>query len=99
MPRFNLAFSVATGLCFGTLICVPNFAYADRQLGWSDEFNGTSIIQNNWTFDIGNGFGGWGNHEKEYYTSRPRMSASATASSTLSPGPILPMELFTRQPA
>ena len=46
MPRFNLPFSVATVLCFGTLICVPNFAYADWQLVWSDEFNGTSINQN-----------------------------------------------------
>ena len=46
MPSFNLPFSVATVLCFGTLICVPNFAYADWQLVWSDEFNGTSINQN-----------------------------------------------------
>jgi beta-glucanase (GH16 family) len=34
---------------------------------WSDEFNGTSINPNIWTFDIGNG--GWGNSELEYYTS------------------------------
>ncbi|HZV34069.1 MAG TPA: glycoside hydrolase family 16 protein [Verrucomicrobiae bacterium] len=36
---------------------------------WSDEFNGSSINRNNWNFDIGNGSGGWGNNELEYYTS------------------------------
>jgi beta-glucanase (GH16 family) len=72
MPRLNLPFSVATVLCCGTLICVPKFAHADWQLVWSDEFNGTLIDQNNWTFDIGNGSRGWGNNELEYYTSRPQ---------------------------
>ncbi len=44
---------------------------------WDDEFNGTTLNTNNWTFDIGNGFysgsyyvSGWGNNELEYYTSR-----------------------------
>jgi beta-glucanase (GH16 family) len=35
---------------------------------WSDEFNGTSINPNTWTFETGNN-GGWGNNELEYYTS------------------------------
>jgi beta-glucanase (GH16 family) len=35
---------------------------------WSDEFNGTSIDTNIWTFDLGNN-NGWGNGELEYYTS------------------------------
>ena len=35
---------------------------------WSDEFNGTSINTNIWTYDLGNN-GGWGNNELEYYTS------------------------------
>jgi beta-glucanase (GH16 family) len=39
---------------------------------WSDEFNGSSISPTNWTFDIGNGSGGWGNNEAEYYTSLPQ---------------------------
>jgi beta-glucanase (GH16 family) len=44
---------------------------------WSDEFNGTSIDTNKWTFDTGNGFfaggtfiSGWGNAELENYTTR-----------------------------
>ncbi len=39
---------------------------------WSDEFNGASISPTNWTFEIGNGSGGWGNNEQEYYTSLPQ---------------------------
>lgn len=35
------------------------------QLVWSDEFNGTSVDQNNWTFETGGG--GWGNNELENY--------------------------------
>jgi len=35
---------------------------------WSDEFNGTAINTNIWTYDIGHN-GGWGNNELEYYTS------------------------------
>jgi len=36
---------------------------------WSDEFDGTSIVSTNWSFETGNN-GGWGNSELEYYTSR-----------------------------
>ncbi len=35
---------------------------------WSDEFNGTSINPQNWTFETGNN-NGWGNNELEFYTS------------------------------
>jgi beta-glucanase (GH16 family) len=44
--------------------------HAGWQLAWSDEFNGASIATTNWTFEIGNGSGGWGNNEREYYTAR-----------------------------
>ena len=46
-------------------------ARADWQLSWSDDFSGSAINTNHWTFDTGNGNHGWGNHELEYYTSRP----------------------------
>ena len=64
---FSLWFLVA-----GMLVCDLGTAHADWQLAWSDEFGGDSINTNNWTFDIGNGSGGWGNNELEYYTSRPQ---------------------------
>ena len=40
------------------------------ELAWSDEFDGTEINKNNWTFEIGHGSNGWGNNEKQYYTDR-----------------------------
>ena len=47
-------------------------AYGNWNIVWSDEFNGTTINPNIWTYDIGNGGSnpGWGNNELEYYTSR-----------------------------
>jgi beta-glucanase (GH16 family) len=45
------------------------------RLIWRDEFDGASIDTNKWTFDIGNGaptLPGWGNNEKQFYTSRPQ---------------------------
>ncbi|MCS7337881.1 MAG: family 16 glycosylhydrolase [Verrucomicrobiae bacterium] len=45
-------------------------AHASWQLVWADEFNGNEIDTNKWTFDIGNGVNGWGNWERQYYTSR-----------------------------
>lgn len=45
----------------------PN-TYAGKTLVWSDEFNGSSLNTNDWNYEIGNGSGGWGNNELEYYT-------------------------------
>jgi len=33
---------------------------------WSDEFSGSSLNTNNWSYQFGNG--GWGNNEWQYYT-------------------------------
>ena len=38
-------------------------------LVWADEFSGTSVDAQNWTYDVGGG--GWGNNELETYTSSP----------------------------
>jgi beta-glucanase (GH16 family) len=46
-------------------------AYGNWNIVWSDEFNESSLNPNTWTYDIGNGSGGWGNNELEYYTSSP----------------------------
>ena len=46
-------------------------AVGDWKEVWSDEFNGTSLDTNTWTYEIGNGNWGWGNGEAEYYTDRP----------------------------
>jgi len=49
---------------------LPQSAQA-QTLVWQDEFNGTTIDSNKWTFDIGTGcqigICGWGNAELQYY--------------------------------
>lgn len=45
----------------------PN-TYPGSTLVWSDEFTGGSLDLNAWNQEIGNGVGGWGNNELEYYT-------------------------------
>lgn len=47
----------------------PIAEYDGYDLVWSDEFDGTSINLDNWTYDIGGW--GWGNGEAQYYTDRP----------------------------
>jgi len=43
-------------------------SYTGYNLVWSDEFSGKTLNPANWIYDIGNGNGGWGNGELEYYT-------------------------------
>jgi beta-glucanase (GH16 family) len=45
-----------------------NAPYGDMNIVWDDEFDGSAIKTNIWTYDLGGG--GWGNNELEYYTSR-----------------------------
>lgn len=42
--------------------------YSGYSLVWSDEFAGSVLDQSVWNQEIGNGTGGWGNNELEYYT-------------------------------
>lgn len=37
------------------------------KLVWSDEFDGTEVDLNKWTFETGIGTNGWGNNELQYY--------------------------------
>ncbi|NNL16123.1 MAG: glycoside hydrolase family 16 protein [Flavobacteriaceae bacterium] len=42
------------------------------ELIWADEFDVDGAPNpNNWGYDIGTGFNGWGNNELQYYTDRP----------------------------
>ncbi|EEF63051.1 malectin domain-containing carbohydrate-binding protein [Pedosphaera parvula] len=55
------------------MLAFPFACQAGWQLVWSDEFNqvdGSSPASTNWTYDVGNGNGGWGNNQLEYDTSR-----------------------------
>ena len=53
--------------------------YGNWNIVWSDEFNGTNINQNLWTYDLANGGSnpGWGNNEQEYYTGRTNNAYAA----------------------
>lgn len=51
---------------------VPAPSPTQWNIVWDDEFNGTSINANNWTYDLGGG--GWGNSELENYTSSSQNS-------------------------
>jgi beta-glucanase (GH16 family) len=61
---------LTAALMVGALACGTRSSSAAWQLVWSDEFDGTSVASTNWSFETGNGSGGWGNQEREYYTSR-----------------------------
>jgi len=54
------------GVVFLVVSLFAGGAWAQNwQLVWSDEFNGS--IGPDWVFETGNGSGGWGNNELEYY--------------------------------
>jgi beta-glucanase (GH16 family) len=72
--RTPLTLRILPSLCAAAvaLACGVEAAQAGWQLTWSDEFNGSSVDTNNWSFDTGNGNHGWGNNELQYYTARPQ---------------------------
>lgn len=50
-------------------ISTPN-SYPGMQLVWADEFDGNSLDEKNWNYEIGDGcpgLCGWGNNELQYY--------------------------------
>jgi beta-glucanase (GH16 family) len=66
-PKFSRR--IVASLVLGALVASSLSARAAWQLVWSDEFDGSSIASTNWVFETGNN-NGWGNQEREYYTSR-----------------------------
>ncbi|MGB3464294.1 MAG: family 16 glycosylhydrolase [Cyclobacteriaceae bacterium] len=41
--------------------------YDGMTLVWQDEFNGSSLDESDWNYEIGTGSNGWGNNELQYY--------------------------------
>jgi beta-glucanase (GH16 family) len=62
----------------GTYLTTDNTGYSTPSsypgytLVWSDEFSATSFDNSAWNAELGNGSGGWGNNELEYYTGSPK---------------------------
>jgi beta-glucanase (GH16 family) len=72
MPYRSSA-SAVTALVVGIMVCGTFSVPAAWQQVWSDEFalpDGSPPDSANWGYETGNGSGGWGNNEWEYYTSR-----------------------------
>ncbi|MGL1889258.1 MAG: glycoside hydrolase family 16 protein [Reichenbachiella sp.] len=42
--------------------------YEGMNLVWQDEFSGSQLDTDSWTYEIGTGNSGWGNNELQYYT-------------------------------
>ena len=64
--------AVCLALCLASLFAAAQSPSKHWRLTWSDEFsapNQSSFDANKWTAEIGGN--GWGNHELEFYTSRP----------------------------
>ncbi|TGE21591.1 glycosyl hydrolase family protein [Hymenobacter aquaticus] len=57
------------------LACLGPRAASAQTLVWEENFDGSNINPDTWTFDFGDGceraLCGWGNQELQYYTSRP----------------------------
>ena len=65
----NAIITLATSVGSVTALVAVEHTWGEYQLVWSDEFDGSSLDESNWTPQIGGG--GWGNQEAQYYTSRP----------------------------
>jgi len=65
----NATITLATSLESVTAIVAVTHEWGEYTLVWSDEFNGSALDESVWNYNIGGN--GWGNNEKQYYTSRP----------------------------
>jgi beta-glucanase (GH16 family) len=77
----TIASASATGTIItedGTYLSTDNegyttpLTYPGYSLIWSDEFSEASPDMSIWNMENGNGSGGWGNNELEFYTSSPK---------------------------
>ena len=61
----------------GTYLSTDNTGYSTPStypgytMAWSDEFTESSLDMSNWNQEVGNGSGGWGNNELEFYKASP----------------------------
>ena len=65
----NATITLATSLESVTALVAVTHQWGAYQLVWSDEFDGSALDEDVWNYNIGGN--GWGNNEKQYYTSRP----------------------------
>ena len=64
----NAIITLSTPLESVTAVASVAHSWGEYQLVWSEEFNGSALDESVWNYNIGGN--GWGNNEKQYYTSR-----------------------------
>lgn len=64
-----LALPVLLTACASSPPPTPDWELEGWDLVWHDEFDGSELDRESWTFDLGGG--GWGNAESQVYTDRP----------------------------
>lgn len=64
----NAIITLATNIESVTARVAVEHTWGDYKLVWSDEFDGTALDETVWSYNTGGN--GWGNNEKQYYTSR-----------------------------
>ena len=65
----NATITLSTPVESVSALVAVEHQWGDYSLVWSDEFNGTTLDESVWGYNIGGG--GWGNNELQYYTQRP----------------------------
>lgn len=65
----NAIITLATNIESVTARVAVAHSWGEYQLVWSDEFDGAALDENTWSYNTGGN--GWGNNEKQYYTTRP----------------------------
>jgi len=65
----NAIITLATNIESVTALVAVEHAWGEYRLVWSEEFDGDALDESTWTYNLGGS--GWGNNEKQYYTSRP----------------------------
>ena len=64
----NATITLATSVGSVSALVAVEHTWGAYKLVWSDEFDGNTLNESNWTPQVGGG--GWGNQEDQYYTAR-----------------------------
>ncbi len=64
----NATITLSTALESVTALVAVAHSWGEYTMVWSDEFNGVALDESTWNYNTGGN--GWGNNEKQYYTSR-----------------------------
>ena len=65
----NTTITLSTNIESVTAIVAVEYTWGEYRLVWADEFDGAALDESVWGYNVGGS--GWGNNEKQYYTSRP----------------------------